>query len=52
MKKIFNLSKKLLPKISKTEMIALQSGTISLDRDIMSGNLNNKIFRKLYNDCY
>lgn len=51
MKKIFNLSKKLLPKISKTEMIALQSGTISLDRDIMSGNLNNKIFRKLYNDC-
>ena len=50
MKRIFNVSKKLLPKISKTEMIALQSGTTSLDRDIMSGTINIKIFNKLNND--
>ena len=51
MRRIFNLSKKLLPKISDTEMIALQSGTISLDRDIMSGILNKEILRSLNNDC-
>ena len=32
---IFNIARKLLPRISETEKIALQSGTVSLDRDIM-----------------
>ena len=33
-KKIFENFKKLVPKISDTEMIALNSGTTSIDRDI------------------
>ena len=40
---IFNRVKKIIPKISDTELIALRSGTTSLDREIYSGsvNLNN-----------
>jgi acyl-CoA dehydrogenase len=37
---LLNRSKKLLPKISETELIALRSGTVSLDRDIFNGNVN------------
>ena len=33
MNHVFNVAKKLLPKISETEMIALRSGTVSLDRN-------------------
>lgn len=40
--KVFNLSKKLLPKISETEMIALRSGTVSIDRMIFEGSINYK----------
>lgn len=50
MKILFNTAKKLLPKISQTEMIALQSGTTSLDRDIISGILNTDIFKDLKNN--
>ena len=46
---IFNIAKRLLPHISETERIALQSGSISLDRDIMSGFVNQKQFIKLDN---
>ena len=40
---IFNRVKKIIPRISDTELIALRSGTTSLDREIYSGsvNLNN-----------
>ena len=40
---IFNRVKKIIPRISETELIALRSGTTSLDREIYSGsvNLNN-----------
>ena len=48
-KYIFNKAKHLLPKISKTEMIALQSGTVSLDREIMSGYVEQSNFIKLSN---
>lgn len=42
--KIFNLSKKLLPRISETEMIVLNSGTVSVDRMIFEGKVNyNKL---------
>ena len=44
MKYLFNLAKNLLPKISETELIALRSGTTSLDRDIMSGIVNKNLF--------
>ena len=36
---IFRLAKKILPKISQTEMIALKSGTVSIDRHIMNGRV-------------
>ena len=40
---IFNRVKKIIPRISDTELIALRSGTTCLDREIYSGsvNLNN-----------
>jgi acyl-CoA dehydrogenase len=41
--RIFNIVKKLIPKISDTELIALRSGTTSLDRQIFNGYVNTKI---------
>lgn len=35
----FNRVKKIIPKISDTELIALRSGNTSIDRDILSGKL-------------
>jgi acyl-CoA dehydrogenase len=37
---IFNQSKKLLPRISETELIALRSGNTSIDREIFSGSVD------------
>lgn len=39
---IFNRVKRLIPKISQTELIALQSGTTSVDREIYQGVVNTK----------
>ena len=39
-KSIFRNVKKLIPKVSDTELIALNSGTVSLDRDIFKGKVN------------
>ncbi len=50
MKRIFNLSKKLLPKISDTEMIALRSGTVSIDRNIMANTIKSFDFKNLKNE--
>ena len=38
---IFKTIKKIIPKISETELIALRSGTTSIDRDIFAGKINN-----------
>ena len=38
-KKLFGLTKKLIPRISDTELIALRSGTTSLDREIFMGKV-------------
>ncbi len=38
-KKLFGLTKKLVPRISDTELIALRSGTTSLDREIFMGKV-------------
>ena len=38
-KKLFGLTKKLIPRISDTELIALRSGTTSLDRGIFMGKV-------------
>ncbi len=53
-KNIFNFVKRKIPKISHTEMIALQSGNTSIDKSILQGELvypknfvfNNKISEK------
>ena len=40
MQRTFNLIKKIIPKISETELIALRSGTTSIDREIFQGKVN------------
>ncbi len=45
--RIFNQIKKIIPKISETELIALRSGGVSIDRDIFSGKIN---YNKLQQD--
>lgn len=42
---LFKFAKKLVPRISSTEMIALQSGTTSVDRQIFQGKV--KLSKKL-----
>ena len=42
-KYIFNKVKSIIPKISETELIALRSGTVGLDREIFQGKINYKI---------
>ena len=50
MQRLFNLSKKLLPKISETEMIALRSGTVSFDRNVMANTVKSFNFKNLKNE--
>ena len=40
MRRVFSHIKKIIPKISETELVALRSGTTSLDREIFQGNVN------------
>lgn len=49
MNNLFSTARKLLPRISETEMIALRSGTVSLDRNIMANTVNKFKFRNLDN---
>jgi acyl-CoA dehydrogenase len=45
---IFNNIKKIIPKITETEIIALKSGGTSIDREIFKGRMNyNKLFSPL-----
>ena len=37
---LFNQVKKIIPRISQTELIALRTGTVSIDGDIFKGNVN------------
>ena len=39
-KRIFNIIKGKIPRISDTELIALQSGNVSIDRDILNGKIS------------
>ena len=48
---MFSLAKRILPKISNTEMIALKSGTVSIDRFIMEGYVPKNFMDKLSNKC-
>ena len=36
---LFKFAKRLVPRISSTEMIALRSGTASIDRSILEGKV-------------
>lgn len=44
-KYLFNKVKSIIPKISETEIIALKSGGVSIDREIFKGKIN---YKKLY----
>lgn len=46
MSKIYQSIKKLIPKVSATELIALRSGTTSIDRDIFKGHVKYPEFKK------
>jgi len=46
---MFRLARRILPKISETEMIALKSGTVSIDRHIMEGQVPNNFMDNLEN---
>ena len=41
-KELFKKVKKIIPKISETEIIALKSGGVSIDREIFKGKINYK----------
>lgn len=43
---IFNNVKKIIPRVSDTELIALRSGSVSIDRDIMSGKVVLPTFKE------
>jgi acyl-CoA dehydrogenase len=45
--KTFDFVKKLVPRISDTELIALKSGTTSIDRKIFEGSVDDKEMNKL-----
>ena len=44
-RKILNTSKKLVPRISETESIALNSGTTSIEKFFFMGKMSNKYLR-------
>ena len=48
--RIFDKVKKIIPKISETELIALRSGGVSIDRDIFSGKINYDKLKKINNN--
>ncbi len=49
---IFNNIKKIIPKITETEIIALKSGGTSIDRELFKGRMDyNKLFSPLKKSC-
>uniref|UniRef100_A0A6C0LPQ1 Acyl-coenzyme A dehydrogenase n=1 Tax=viral metagenome TaxID=1070528 RepID=A0A6C0LPQ1_9ZZZZ len=44
-RRVFNVVKSIIPKISETEIIALKSGGVSIDRELFNGKVN---YEKLY----
>ena len=43
---LFQSIKKIIPKISETELIALRSGGVHIDGDIFSGKVQHKLWKK------
>jgi acyl-CoA dehydrogenase len=48
-KKAFNIVKKIIPKISETEIIALKSGGVSIDREIFNGAVDYLKYKPFIN---
>ncbi len=48
--RIFNRVKNIIPRISETELIALRSGGVSIDRDIFSGKIYYDKLKKVTNN--
>lgn len=47
-RKAFNLVKSIIPKISETEIIALKSGGVSIDRELFNGKVDyNKLYKPI-----
>ena len=44
-RRVFNRVKKLIPPITETEKIALNCGTVSMDRDIFRGKVNHNNYK-------
>ena len=44
-RRIFNRIKKIIPPITETEKIALDCGTVSMDRDLFCGKVNHKKYK-------
>lgn len=49
-KRAFNIVKNIIPKISETEIIALKSGGVSIDRELFNGKVDyNKLYKPILN---
>ena len=49
-KQAFKLVKSIIPKISETEIIALKSGGVSIDRELFNGKVDyNKLYKPILN---
>ena len=49
-RKAFNIVKGIIPKISETEIIALKSGGVSIDRELFNGKVDyNKLYKSILN---
>ena len=47
-RKVFNIVKSIIPKISETEIIALKSGGVSIDRELFNGKVDyNKLYKPI-----
>jgi acyl-CoA dehydrogenase len=48
--KVFSIVKNIIPKISETEIIALKSGGVAIDRELFNGKVDfNKLYKPLLN---
>jgi acyl-CoA dehydrogenase len=47
-RRVFNIVKSIIPKISETEIIALKSGGVSIDRELFNGKVDyNKLYKPI-----
>jgi len=50
--RLFKIVKNIIPKISETEIIALKSGGVSIDRELFNGKVDyNKLYKPILKTC-